>query len=123
MEQLQKPPRNSKPPLTSKLTYAQVQEFRKDHWAKILMAMTILDAPSSAEKIAEKAGMDSVAVSRRLGELVFWNFIYVNGKGLNSKNKSVQLYSLVKQSSLSQVSLPEAIDCANQNQLSFWDLA
>jgi hypothetical protein len=120
MEQTIKPPRNSKPPLTSKLTYAQVQEFRKDHWAKILMAMAMLDAPSSAEKIAEKANLDPVAVSRRMGELVFWTFIYVNGKGINSKNKTVQLYSLVKKPALSEVKEQEPVE-TNQNQLSFQD--
>jgi DNA-binding Lrp family transcriptional regulator len=111
--------RQSNPPITSKQTYQMVtSEMKVNHYTRILFAMRVLDAPSSMQKIAEKAGLDYHAVGRRMGELELEGKVEKKGKGLTERNYPCALYALVKQTSLSQIHLPQNIDNAKQLQLS-----
>lgn len=69
MEQLSifSPPRARKrDPLTSHRAAAKVNEFAESHRSRILAAMT---EPVTPREIAERTGMDYVAVQRRMKEI------------------------------------------------------
>lgn len=103
--------RNSTPPITSLQTYQLIgADKKKTDWKKIILALTILDVPSTGRKIAEKAGIDYHAVMRRVGELESQSIIYKAGKTISDNGYPCALYALVHQPSLSQVQTPENIE-------------
>ena len=102
MEQLQKPPRNSRGvPTTSHQAYQLVGiSMKENHWNRIMLAMKLLSVPSSSQKIAEKADLPYISVARRMSELELEGLIEKTGKGLTETNRPCALWRLTNQPAL-----------------------
>lgn len=86
---------------TSLAAHKQVHPTMKaNHHGKIMSAMRLLNKPSSMEQIAAKAKMEYAQIHKRMSELEREGLVAKEGKGTTKSGRSCYLYSIVRQSTM-----------------------
>lgn len=89
--------RKQKIPQTSRTAHNSIKQHKAAQHKKILQALQRIKGHAAAyERIAQYAGMDRIAVARRLSELVAANKICpTNQCVMSSSNRPCMVYKLV----------------------------